>query len=430
MSEQFLFTAKAIKQYFQSCKERHMADIHFVVLFNGTGNHADDPAVTNVVKMRDGLVKDDKQFVIYRDGIGNNRQWGKLISWFAQLTGWGGGWVMYRAYRELMHTLRIAIADGKIKPNDTLHFSVNGFSRGAALARHFAIHYIQGALLRDIRTRLEINLNVTVDAEYLFDSVAAFGIPFDIWLLTKFGIYNQQIDPGWDFYIPENTRAYHALSVDEQREPFTPKLVDHKSKLTEEVWFDGDHSSVGGGHLPSQQNEVLADRKPLRYMVRKAIENGLRFCNTFLMKHFSSKTHETPEYPLGTVQTPRWDNLPETQRGPRKIYVQKNGQPTTLPPLIAESVIRRMQTDSGYRPEAIMKLSTFRVLKENNEIEHYSNQHVEQLWDSLQQPTKRMAKILRFSDSSSSLPPISRAAVGGMKVQSEDPRQRLKSVKK
>ena len=68
-----------------------MADIHFVVLFNGTGNHADDPAVTNVVKMRDGLINDDKQFVIYRDGIGNNKQWGKLISWFAQLTGWGGG---------------------------------------------------------------------------------------------------------------------------------------------------------------------------------------------------------------------------------------------------------------------------------------------------------------------------------------------------
>ena len=91
---------------------------------------------------------------------------------------------MFRAYRELMRTLRKAIADGKIKPNDTLHFSVNGFSRGAALARHFVINYINGRLLRDLSTRLEINLNVRVDAEYLFDTVAAFGIPFDIWLLT------------------------------------------------------------------------------------------------------------------------------------------------------------------------------------------------------------------------------------------------------
>ncbi len=374
--------------------------------------------------MRDGLINDDKQFVIYRDGIGNNKQWGKLISWFAQLTGWGGSWVMFRAYRELMRTLRKAIADGKIKPNDTLHFSVNGFSRGAALARHFVINYINGRLLRDLSTRLEINLNVTVDAEYLFDTVAAFGIPFDIWLLTKFGIYNQQIDPGWDFQIPENTKAYHALSVDEQRDPFTPKLIDYKKNLTEEVWFDGDHSSVGGGYAPSQVNEVLYDEKPLRYIMRKAIQNGLRFCNSFLQKYFSA---DALEYPLGTVQTPRWELLPETQRGPRKIYVQKNAKQTNVPPLIAESVIRRMRDDSHYRPEAIRKLKEFRVLKENSEIENYSDQRVLQLWDSLQQPANKMAKVLRFSKSQSS---ASTAPLPKQEELSEVYRKKLRSAKK
>jgi hypothetical protein len=38
-----------------------MTDIHFVILFNGTGNDDQDPAVTNIVKMRDGLIKDNNQ---------------------------------------------------------------------------------------------------------------------------------------------------------------------------------------------------------------------------------------------------------------------------------------------------------------------------------------------------------------------------------
>ncbi|MCS5708251.1 hypothetical protein CC99x_004970 [Candidatus Berkiella cookevillensis] len=49
-----------------------------------------------------------------------------------------------------------------------------------------------------------------------------------------------------------------------------------------------------------------------------------------------------------------------------------------VPPLVAESVIRRMNENNHYRPEAIIKLSEFRVLEENNAIEHYSNPHVMQ----------------------------------------------------
>lgn len=156
----------------------------------------------------------------------------------------------------------------------------------------------------------------------------------------------------------------------------------------------------------------------------KAIQNGLRFCNRFLQKYFSA---DALEYPLGTVQTPRWELLPETQRGPRKIYVQKNAKQTNVPPLIAESVIRRMRDDSHYRPEAIRKLREFRVLKENSEIENYSNQRVLQLWDSLQQPTNKMAKVLRFSksqSSSSAMPHPEQAS------QSEVYRKKLRSAKK
>lgn len=370
-----------------------MADIHFVMLFNGTGNDDHDPALTNVVKMRDGLIKDDKQFVIYRDGIGNDKQWGWLTAWFAKLTGWGGSWIMHSAYRELLNTIKKGLAEGKIKPNDTLHFSVDGFSRGAALARHFAIHYLQTSLIKDISSKFKVNLKVKLDAEYLFDTVGAFGIPLDIWLLTKLGIYNQKIDPGWDFDIPKNTKAYHALSVDDKRKPFTPKLID-ENELIEEVWFDGDHSSVGGGHAATKKNEVLSDENPLRYMVRRAIENGLRFSAEFIKKY---NIFEYFKNPLGTIKTPEWKELPETQRGPREIYVQKNNAVSKSSPVIAESVIQRMKNDQTYRPEALRKLKQFFVLKEDHNVEAFSAKAVTQLWSSLDGANS--PKILKFQKS-------------------------------
>lgn len=394
-----------------------MADIHFVMLFNGTGNDDHDPALTNVVKMRDGLVKDDKQFVIYRDGIGNDKQWGWLTAWFSKLTGWGGGWVMHRAYKELLTTLRKAIADRKIKPNDTLHFSVNGFSRGSALARHFAIHYIQGRLIKDIPLKFKMDLQVKLDAEYLFDTVGAFGIPFDIWLLTKIGIYDQQIDPGWDFYIPKDTKAYHALSVDEQRKPFTPKLID-KNKLIEEVWFDGDHSSVGGGYPTTKKDEILSDENPLRYMVRRAMENGLRFVDSFLKEHQIKKYLQNP---LGTIHTPLWKEWPETQRGPRKIYIQKENMPSNLSPLVAESVVKRMENDRTYRPTALKNLSKFRILKEDHKVESYPPQKVTDLWTSLDKLAA--SKVLQFTKPSS-------LAVGASQGAPILPEERKKSIVK
>lgn len=375
-----------------------MADIHFVVLFNGTSNDDKDAAVTNIVKMRDGLKKNDNQFVIYRDGIGNDKQWRWFLPrLFAEITGYGGGWVMHQAYRDLRQTLMQAVTDAKIKAGDTLHFSVGGFSRGAALARHFA-NNLKKRLTRDLQHRCNLPVNIKLDCEYLFDTVPSFGIPINLWLLDKlFGIRNQEINLGWNFQIPTGTKVYHAVAADERRNAFTPHLVNFKPGETEEIWFDGDHSSIGGGYPPPMKETRMADENTLRYMVRRAHANGLQFEEAFLQKIGIAVTHNNL---LGMIKAPRYDELPPTQRGPRAIVVKESDKPSQRPPRIAESVLRRMHDDPEYRPESVKGLLAFDIFKESGAIEAYSISKTKQLWQALTPKTLSFRASRKASSSS------------------------------
>ena len=123
-----------------------MAKINVVILFDGTSDADVGPITTNVVKLRNALVQNQNQMVIYCDGIGNNVQWPWYIRWFSILTGLGATWIMKEAYAQLMKKLNDGIKEKHIKQGDTLKISFGGFSRGAATARHFGNHYIIGKL--------------------------------------------------------------------------------------------------------------------------------------------------------------------------------------------------------------------------------------------------------------------------------------------
>ena len=173
-----------------------MSDITIVVLFNGTDQSDINPILSNIVKMRDGLVEDTKQLVIYEDGIGNIKDWkSTIIRWISLITGYGGKWVMDEAYQSLISKIKQNIQQGLIKDGDNLKLSVGGFSRGAALARHFATQYLQAKLSYDLYKQTQLKLDVELKAEYLFDTVPSFGLPINIWFLKLFGIYTQQRDP-------------------------------------------------------------------------------------------------------------------------------------------------------------------------------------------------------------------------------------------
>lgn len=344
-----------------------------VVLFNGTSNDDKDQALTNVVRMRDGLVQDTKQMVVYCNGVGNDQEWWGITKWISLLTGYGAGWVMKQAYKDLTRQIDERIAQGKLKPSDTLEISVGGFSRGAAIARHFANEYIHNELTERYKGQFKIRL----DAEYLFDTVGAFGIPFNIAFLERLKIYFQEIDLGWNFVVPLLTKAYHAVSLDEKREAYTPKPLNQSNTssrlhaVREEVYFEGDHSSVGGSYKKPAGVEKLSDRNPLHYMVQRARKNGLRFNKAFIKAHHLDNPDKV--YELGHMFETDTSKWPSTQIEDRALLTNVGGaiQEVTVP-LIALSAYRRMETVKGYRPKNLDKYDEVDVLQNNGTKERMS----------------------------------------------------------
>lgn len=363
---------------------------HIVILFDGTGNDEQDTAVTNVVKMRDGLIQDDNQQVIYFNGIGNDMQWSRLTRWFCQMTGYGGGWILNEAQAALVAALNPMIDAASAGEPTEIVVSVGGFSRGAALARHFINDNLQTVFGNLKQRASDKKITLRANAEYLFDTVASFGIPINIWLLTKLGIRNQEINVGWDFDVPKDVRTYHALSIDERRIGMTPTLID-KQKNREEVWFASDHSGVGGGHVPKGKDGHMSDEVPLRYMAERAMRNGLKFKAGFVDQY---QINALKPSVLGEIQTPDWDQLPDTQVGLRDIHVIKDGKRSDKKPLIHESVRARQEQDQSYHPEALEKLDAYKVL----------------LWNGAKQVVEKKQEeqpIAIASSSSSSMRPSS-----------------------
>lgn len=131
-----------------------------------------------------------------------------------------------------------------------------GFSRGAALAVHFAnVIGDEGVLVNGVLERPPVRfLGV-------WDVVAAFGIPVDL------GFRFNRVNLGYKLGLSKGVKAcYHGLALDEARQAFRPTRL----KGGCEVWFRGVHSDVGGGNDNHALNDIA-----LRWMLNKAIASGL-----------------------------------------------------------------------------------------------------------------------------------------------------------
>ena len=131
-----------------------------------------------------------------------------------------------------------------------------GFSRGAALAVHFA------NVIADDGVRVNGVLeHPPVRFLGVWDVVAAFGIPVDL------GFNFNRINLGYRLGLSPGVKAcYHGLALDESRQAFRPTRL----KGACEVWFRGVHSDVGGGNNNPALNDIA-----LRWMLSKAIATKL-----------------------------------------------------------------------------------------------------------------------------------------------------------
>jgi uncharacterized protein (DUF2235 family) len=207
--------------------------------FDGTWNQDKEGTErdTNVLWFRDAY---DGQ-KIYWKGVGT--RFGIIGEAIGGMTGAGGRTRVKESFRQLI--LSVDAGDDVI--------DIVGFSRGSALALHFA------NMIQDARPELSIRFLG------LWDCVPSFGAASIDWNI------------GWDLELPDNVRkCYHALALDERRHTFDLHRLSAQVAASQdegrlfEVWFRGVHSDVGGGNNNPGLSSIT-----LNWMLRKAISCGL-----------------------------------------------------------------------------------------------------------------------------------------------------------
>ncbi len=353
---------------------------NIVVCLDGTWNQDEQRGVrasapTNVVKLHRALA--NEQFAFYFDGVGS--QWGQKVR---------GGAFGYGLFEQIKQGYD-KIVDC-YEPGDRIFLF--GFSRGAYSARSLAGFIARcGVLKREsigavramalppdelLRTDQDDNLKdppTAIDNAFVmyklaykparhaeiaafkgqhahdadiavvgvWDTVGSLGLPtrgfLDV-IEQKFLHLKDRHFGFLDTALSDRVKAaYHALAIDEFREPFLPTLwegarVNQPGSNVEQAWFCGAHSNVGGGYANAGLSDIC-----LAWMMERAGRQGLRFA--------------APP-PPGNATDRLNDSLREFLGGLLKPFIRKT---RTIAPgsWIHQSVAQRLAADVGYKPAAL-----------------------------------------------------------------------------
>ncbi|NQZ57606.1 MAG: DUF2235 domain-containing protein [Lentisphaeraceae bacterium] len=273
---------------------------NLVIAFDGTGNEPDlnDDGIntsSNVVKFKNALMnKRSKPTVcIYEQGVGT--KYGEYIS--GNLFGVGVEDRIQSAYRQLQNYLTDeSCADNRI--------FIIGFSRGAYSARRFASLLNCSGIPKngdDWSKGWNNFLEVSDDADGLKKSGDFFEVKVDmlgVWDTVKAAPTIPDRD---DQKLPENVAAaYHAISIDEQRDQFQVTRFNADQRVTE-MWFPGVHSDVGGGYTETGLSDVS-----LSWMIDNACNHDLDFKGSYINSDVnpdcSATLHDSlADWPLGKI---------------------------------------------------------------------------------------------------------------------------------
>lgn len=172
----------------------------------------------------------------------------------------------------------------------------------------------------------------------VWDTVGALGVPlesFDAFNKEQFAFHDTELSG-----IVQN--AFHAVAVDEHREPYKVTLWDPKLKLDqviEQRWFVGAHADVGGGY----SSRVLSDIT-LRWMQEKAQSCGLKLDKTGIPAVSEVST-------LGTVT----DSFKQFLGGVFGLFSKRYYRPVCMEKfgreVVDSTVPNRMKNSITYRPK-------------------------------------------------------------------------------
>jgi uncharacterized protein (DUF2235 family) len=330
-----------------------------ILCCDGTWNRADQvqdgtPCPTNVVKIAYRIAKRDEsgmpQVVLYDQGVGTGNSLDRITG---GAFGEGLEDNIYRAYRFLI---------ANFERGDEIWLF--GFSRGAFTARSIAglirkcgilsravvQHYIKAVELYrlsevhpndptavNFRTKFSVCANDIIPIHFIgvWDTVGALGIP----LAGLRGLSRRDYTFHDTKLSSTVQRAYHALAIDEHREPFEPTLwLEERTEKqeVEQVWFPGVHSDIGGGYPESALSDIT-----LEWMMGKARRAGLAFDGEAIAAHplYPKPTGPMHDSRNGFYKVMRGSERPIDTRGTQSVHA---------------SAIERWDNDPGYCPKNLL----------------------------------------------------------------------------
>lgn len=212
--------------------------------FDGTSNSDDGPEEedTNVVRFREVYAGADFEYLA---GVGTRL--GAVGQVLGGLFGSGGR----TRIEEMYDTLCENFAQGDRQ------IDIIGYSRGAALAVHFAN--------KVFKQGINGTPNPSIRFLGLFDLVASFGLSYNNVLdFQKMNLF-------WNVEtVPNNVRTCcHAMAMNERREAFniTRLVADSSDTKLTEMWFRGVHGDIGGGNGNTERSNIA-----LQWMLTVAYE--------------------------------------------------------------------------------------------------------------------------------------------------------------
>ena len=221
--------------------------------FDGTWNSDEDKSIdqTNVVRFSELYVGNNTEYVT---GVGT--RFGTVGRVLGGLFGSGGHNRIDEMYDELCENWE----------NGDKVIDIIGFSRGAALAVHFANEIGKKGVKLSEGSQQQVKIRFLG----LWDIVGSFGLSFDTF------INFQDINLGYDIDTVHNCvdQCFHAMALDERRETFDVTRLDSDNKYNNihEVWFRGVHGDIGGGN-----SNVARSNIALQWMLEKGRSCGLKF---------------------------------------------------------------------------------------------------------------------------------------------------------
>ncbi|OUS08861.1 peptidoglycan-binding protein [Rhodobacterales bacterium 52_120_T64] len=330
---------------------------NIVIFSDGTGQEGGTGPDTNVYKLFKAVEnRTPNQIAFYDRGLGTGRRWltGKV-------SGAGISQNILECYQFIFDNY---------EAGDNIYLF--GFSRGAATVRSLSGFIDTFGILPKSRPELinkayKIYKNSNIDERTakahdfcqkhhtmwarvkflgVWDTVAALGIPFGRldqainalpWLKHKFHNYSLS---------PSVSNAYHALSIDDERQTFHPTLWDEDLRdyqTMEQVWFAGVHTDVGGGYAETGMSDI-----PLYWMINNAVKHGLRIHSEDILKFEGN--------PDGTMHDSRGGKLSRFFRKKIREWPDKDGsgklrgKPDIHPSVFLRTLDKSNGTATKYEP--------------------------------------------------------------------------------